>query len=79
MPGERRDQDLKKRITMNNDPLTLFPCDDARTGLLGDSQALERRLLDYMVHVVGKDPSSPPNATGTTPCPSCCAACWASA
>ena len=41
---------------MNNDPLTLYPCDDARAGMLGDAQALERRLLDYMVHVVGKDP-----------------------
>jgi len=41
---------------MNNDPVTLYPCDDARTGLLGDPGALERRLLDYMVHVVGKDP-----------------------
>ncbi|MDX9859519.1 MAG: glycogen/starch/alpha-glucan phosphorylase [Rhodospirillales bacterium] len=41
---------------MNNDPLTLYPCDDARGGMLGDAKALERRLLDYMVHVVGKDP-----------------------
>lgn len=41
---------------MNTDPLTLYPCDDARSGVLGDADALERRLLDYMVHVVGKDP-----------------------
>ncbi len=41
---------------MNNDPLTLYSSDDARAGMLGDPQALERRLLDYMVHVVGKDP-----------------------
>jgi len=41
---------------MNNDPLTLYSIDDVRAGMLGDPQALERRLLDYMVHVVGKDP-----------------------